>query len=274
MDDAPHHASTTRRETTRFAARVSYLGTHYFGWQRLSHGPSVQHRVEQALSYVADQAVDVMCSGRTDSGVHAEGQVIHFDAPSDRPPRAYMLGSNTRLPPDVSITACAKAPEGFHARYDAKHRLYRYQIMNRSARPGLYHHTLAWESRPLNVAHMHEAAQALIGEHDFNAFRSSHCQAKHARRCLMNLDVVREGDVVTAWVRGNAFLHHMVRNLMGSLIMIGAGERPVSWMAELLAGKDRTLAGPTGQACGLTFMGPTYPVDPFESKKLNHSSNR
>lgn len=261
--------SNTRRETHRFAARVSYLGTNYFGWQRLSHGPSVQQCVEQALSYVADQSVDVMCSGRTDSGVHAEGQVIHFDAPIQRPPRAYMLGSNTRLPPDIAITACVVAQPDFHARYDARHRLYRYQIMNRSARPGLHHHTMAWESRPLDVVRMHEAAQALIGEHDFNAFRSSHCQAKHARRCLMDVDVVREGDVVTAWVRGNAFLHHMVRNLMGSLIMIGAGERPIEWMAELLAGKDRTLAGPTGQARGLTYMGPTYARDPFANDSID-----
>jgi tRNA pseudouridine38-40 synthase len=244
----------------RYALGVEYDGSEFQGWQQLGEhgGPSVQATLQQALSSVADEAVSVVCAGRTDAGVHGECQVVHFDSTANRDPRAWMLGTTTRLPRSVAVRWCVPVADDFHARFSARARRYRYRMLNRTVRPALYRQTLSWERRPLDAAAMHAAAQALLGENDFGAFRSIQCQALHARRDLQAIAVERQGEVVEVSVQANAFLHHMVRNIVGSLVLVGAGEQPVEWIAELLAGRDRTLAGPTAPPQGLVFVGPLY----------------
>lgn len=244
----------------RVALGIEYDGSEFFGWQRLSHGRSVQAQVEAALSFVADTAVTVTCAGRTDSGVHAHCQVVHFDAPVQRPLRAWLMGANARLPDAVAVRWVQPVDDRFHARFSAIARRYRYRILNRAVRPAIGRAYLTWERLPLDAQAMHRAAQALLGEHDFSAFRAVQCQARHARRDLQQISVRRDGEEVVVEVRANAFLHHMVRNLVGSLLLIGRGELPEQWMAQLLAGRDRSVAGPTAPATGLCFLGPLYPA--------------
>lgn len=255
--------------TQRYAMSVEYDGSEFSGWQRLSkHGESdpegyvtLQSVLENALSFVAGTPIETICAGRTDAGVHAAGQVIHFDSPVRRDPRGWVLGATSKLPPAMGALWCVPVGDDFHARFSARARRYRYSILNRMIRPALNRHVLTWERRPLDAAVMHRAAQALLGENDFSAFRTVHCQAPHARRELQEITVTREGDVVTVEVQANAFLHHMVRNIVGSLLVVGRGDAPEAWIAELLAGQDRTLAGPTAPSSGLVFLGPRYPAD-------------
>lgn len=252
----------------RYALAVEYDGGAFSGWQRLSpHGepeptarPTVQATVESALSFVAGGPIHVVCAGRTDAGVHATGQVVHFDSPVLRDPRSWVLGTTSRLPPDVCARWCVEVAADFDARFSARARRYRYRILNRPIRPALHRQALSWERRPLDAAAMHRAAQSLLGERDFNAFRTVHCQAAHARRELQEIHVRRDGDIVEVEVQANAFLHHMVRNIVGSLLMVGRGERPEGWIADVLAGRDRALAGPTAPPAGLVFLGPRYPA--------------
>src|SRR6478735_5651067 len=249
----------------RFALGVEYDGGDFLGWQRLSKpgevgDDTVQQALESALSFVANARIDTICAGRTDAGVHGQCNVVHFDTDAQREPRSWMLGATSRLPPSVCIRWCVPVAEDFHARFSAFARRYRYRILNRSVRPALGRQYLTWERLPLDAEAMHAAAQALVGEHDFSAFRTVHCQAPHARRDLQRIDVRRDGDVVGIELQANAFLHHMVRNSVGSLLAVGRGEAAESWIAELLAGRDRTLAGPTAPAGGLVFTGPLYPA--------------
>ena len=267
MSSRPEDAGAPARQ--RYAMGIEYDGSDFSGWQRLSkHGEAdpegfvtLQATVEAALSYVAGAPIETICAGRTDAGVHAAGQVIHFDSPVRRDPRGWVLGSTSRLPPSVCALWCVPVPDEFHARFSARARRYRYSILNRTVRPSLQRQVLAWERRPLDAGAMDRAAQALLGENDFSAFRTVQCQAPHARRELQEIAVRREGDVVTVEVQANAFLHHMVRNIVGSLLVVGRGEQPEQWIARLLAGRDRTLAGPTAPAGGLVFLGPRYPAD-------------
>lgn len=260
----PRPATTTRR----YALGIEYDGSEFSGWQRLNkrgaperrHEPTVQAAVEEALSFVAGGTVDVVCAGRTDAGVHASAQVVHFDGPAGREPRAWVLGASSRLPPSVCVRWCVPVADDFHARFSARARRYRYSILNRPVRPALQRQYLSWERRPLDAGAMHRAAQALLGEHDFSAFRTVHCQAPHPRRHLHDIRVTRDGEVVAVEVQANAFLHHMVRNIVGSLLLVGRGEQPESWTGELLAGRDRTMAGPTAPSAGLVFLGPRYPA--------------
>ncbi|MEZ5464443.1 MAG: tRNA pseudouridine(38-40) synthase TruA [Lysobacteraceae bacterium] len=245
----------------RIALAIEYDGSDFYGWQRLSHGPTVQGAVEAALSKVANVPVEVVCSGRTDAGVHAFCQIAHFDAPVERSMRSWMLGGNSNLPPGVAVLWAQPVADDFHARYDARARRYRYRLVNRMSRAALERRRCSWEPHPLDADAMHRAAQALVGEHDFSAFRSSQCQAPHARRCLHALGVERDGEYVSIDVQANAFLHHMVRNIVGSLLPIGRGEQAESWMAELLAGRDREVAGPTASPNGLHFVGALYPAE-------------
>lgn len=248
----------------RYALGVEYDGSDFHGWQRLgppgqAGAPTVQATLEDALSSVAAHQVAVVCAGRTDAGVHAECQVVHFDSDAPRTPRSWSLGTTTRLPPSVCVRWCQPVADDFNARFSARARRYRYRILNRAVRPALGRQQLSWERLPLDAGAMHRAAQALLGEHDFNAFRTVHCQAPHAVRDLQRLSITRAGEQVVVEIQANAFLHHMVRNIVGSLLMVGRGERPETWIAELLAGRDRTLAGPTAPADGLVFLGPLYP---------------
>jgi pseudouridylate synthase I len=248
----------------RYAIGVEYDGSAFLGWQRLAK-PGVPDRntvqgvLEAALSKVADAPVATVCAGRTDAGVHGQCQVVHFDSEAPRSERAWVLGTTTHLPPGVCVRWCVQVADDFSARFSAVARRYRYRILNRQVRPALGRQYLSWFCRPLDADAMHRAAQALVGEHDFEAFRSVQCQAAHGRRELQHISVRREGDIVTVDVQANAFLHHMVRNIVGSLLEVGTGERPESWIAELLAGRDRTKAGITAPPDGLTFIGPLYP---------------
>lgn len=266
-ESPPSTADAVERQ--RYAMGVEYDGGDFSGWQRLSrHGepdpeghPTLQATIEEALSYVAGAPIETVCAGRTDAGVHAAGQVIHFDSPVTRDPRGWVLGTTSRLPPAVCALWCVPVTGDFHARFSARARRYRYSILNRAVRPALQRQWLAWERRPLDADAMDRAAQALIGENDFSAFRTVHCQAPHARRDLQSIRVQRDGDIVSVEVQANAFLHHMVRNIVGSLLVVGRGEQPEGWIAQLLAGRDRTVAGPTAPAGGLVFLGPRYPAD-------------
>lgn len=249
----------------RFALGVEYDGSGFSGWQRLSPpgtmepDGSLQAALEAALSRVADAPVATVCAGRTDAGVHARCQVVHFDTEVKRSLRGWALGTTANLPPTLAVRWCVPVDSEFNARFCARARCYRYRLLNRSARPALERQFLGWELRPLDAAKMHAAAQALLGERDFSSFRSAQCQASHARRELQAITVARVRDEVVIDVQGNAFLHHMVRNIVGSLLLVGRGEKPVEWMAELLAARDRTQAGPTAPSAGLIFLGPRYP---------------
>lgn len=242
----------------RIALGVEYDGTDFLGWQRLSHGKTVQGALEDALARVADMPVEVTAAGRTDAGVHGRCQVVHFDTDVARDMRGWVLGACSNLPRSVAVTWAQPVADDFHARFSARARQYRYRLLPRYVRPALDARFVAWERKPLDASRMHEAAQALIGEHDFSAFRAISCQAAHARRNVRSIRVFRDDIHVVVEIEANAFLHHMVRNIVGSLIPIGRGEQETGWMAELLAGQDREVAGATAPAEGLTFLGPRY----------------
>ena len=242
----------------KYALGVEYRGSAYCGWQRQSHCDSVQQNLEQALGFVADHPVELTCAGRTDSGVHAIQQVVHFDSLAERSERAWMLGGNCRLPRDIRIKWAVAVSDDFHARFGAKARAYRYLILNGPVPSALFHDLSAWEYRHLDHGRMHEAAQCLLGEHDFSSFRAAGCQAKSASRNVQEIAVSRQGDVVVIYVKANAFLYHMVRNIAGSLMAVGRGEQGGDWIADLLAAGNRNLAAPTAPAAGLYFLYADY----------------
>ena len=244
----------------RLAVGIEYAGTRFAGWQRQDGAATVQGAVEAALSRVADHPVAVTCAGRTDAGVHALGQVVHFDTNVQRPPRGWLLGANGALPPDVGLAWLAHVPDDFHARYSALARSYRYVILNRASRAPLLHERACWRHGALDAERMHAAAQALCGQHDFSAFRAAQCQSRVALRRLDSIAVRRHGALLFIDVTANAFLHHMVRNIAGSLMLVGEGARPEGWLAEVLATRDRRVAGPTAPAGGLYFARVDYPA--------------
>lgn len=246
----------------RIALGIEYNGSMFNGYQMQSAGTrTVQDELEKALSKVADKPIRLTCAGRTDTGVHATGQVVHFDSAVPRELKAWMLGGNTNLPRDISIHWVRQVSDDFSARFSAISRSYRYILFNRRVRSAVFQRNVSWSFERLDETMMHDAAQALLGEHDFSAFRSSQCQAKHANREMQAISVRREGDYVTLDLKANAFLHHMVRNIMGTLMVIGRGEQPVSWMQEVLQGKDRKAAGMTAQAAGLYLINVEYPAE-------------
>jgi tRNA pseudouridine38-40 synthase len=244
----------------RFAVGLEYDGAAYAGWQTQQSVPSIQAVAEAALSSVAAEPVSLVCAGRTDAGVHARGQVAHFDTHASRTMRAWILGANTELPRDVSVWWARPVPGHFHARYSAEARTYRYIILNRTARSALASRRAVWIHRPIDHDRMAEAAVALCGEHDFSAFRSSECQAKSPIRRLEKLTVARRGDWVLIEGTANAFLHHMMRNIAGLLIAIGKGDAPASWAREVLEGRDRRRNAATAPADGLYFWSVRYPA--------------
>ncbi len=243
----------------RVALGIEYDGANYFGWQRQSNATSVQQQLEKALKVVANTDIHVQCAGRTDAGVHATGQIVHFDSPVTRPERAWTLGLNTHLPSDVAIKWAKVVDDNFHARFSATARRYRYIIYNHRLRTGILNKGITHIYAPLDHEKMHEAAQCLVGEHDFSAFRASLCQAKTAIRRLSHINVTRTADYILIDVQANAFLHHMVRNITGSLVKIGSGEQPVGWLNELLVNKDRTKAAATAKPNGLYLVKVVYP---------------
>jgi tRNA pseudouridine38-40 synthase len=244
----------------RLACAVEYDGAGFSGWQRQEHARSVQAAVERSLSFVADHAVHVSCAGRTDAGVHATWQIIHFDAQAERSQRSWLLGANANLPSDVRLLWVRPVDDEFHARFSAQSRSYRYVILNRDVPSALLRQRVTWEHRPLQVERMREGARHLLGEHDFSSFRALACQAKSPVRTVQHLHVTRHGDLLYIDIRANAFLHHMVRNIAGVLLSVGRGERSVEWIAEVLAHRDRTRGGVTAPASGLYLVGVGYPA--------------
>ncbi len=246
----------------RIAFGLEYDGSRFRGFQRQQQRPTVQEELEDALGDVADHPVTVHCAGRTDTGVHAACQVIHIETDSIRSERAWVLGANSNLPDAVAVRWARFVDDRFHARFSARGRHYRYRILNRWIRPGLHAGRVAWERRPLDAERMHDAAQTLVGEHDFSSFRALGCQARHAVRELKRITVRRSDDEVVLDVSANAFLYHMVRNIAGTLIAIGCGDRSVEWIGEVLQARKRSRAGVTAPAEGLYFMGVDYPDHP------------
>lgn len=243
----------------RIALGLEYDGTAYNGWQRQKSGIGVQARVEEALSRVADEPIEAYCAGRTDAGVHATGQVVHFDSRAERTSRNWLLGVNSNLPADISARWVAFVEASFHARYAAISRTYRYVILNRLTRSALHRNRAWWVHRALDESRMQAAAALLLGEHDFSAFRAAGCQAATPRRSVLSIDVRRDGEWLTVTITANAFLQHMVRNIMGLLVTIGSGEQPVDWARIVLRSRDRTQAGVAAPAHGLTLVEVAYP---------------
>jgi tRNA pseudouridine38-40 synthase len=247
----------------RIALGIEYDGSGFSGWQFQEGVPTVQRCLEAALSKVADHPVRVICAGRTDAGVHATGQVVHFDSDAPRAMRSWVYGANANLPRGVSVLWAQTVHSGFHARFAALRRSYRYIFFNRSVRPTFLFERVTWEYRPLDAERMAQAARPLLGEHDFSSYRALECQAKHPVRRLYCLNVTRQRELVILDVQANGFLHHMVRNIAGVLSAIGAGERPVEWASELLAQRDRRAGGVTAPPHGLYLTRVEYP-DEFE----------
>ena len=244
----------------RIAVGIEYEGSAYAGWQAQPSVPTLQGVLERALGRVAAEPVSLTCAGRTDAGVHASGQVAHFDTHAARSLRGWVLGANSELPRDVSIAWARPVPAHFHARYCAEARTYRYLISNRLARPALLAERATWIHRPLDQARMHEAAQSLLGEHDFSAFRAAECQAKSPVRRMEQLQVERFGEFVVIEGTANAFLYHMMRNVAGLLIAIGRGDAPVEFARQVLLGRDRTCNAATAPAGGLYLLSVRYPA--------------
>ncbi len=243
----------------RIALGLQYDGTAYRGFQAQAGLSTVQSTLEAALSIVANEPITVFCAGRTDAGVHATGQVVHFDTRAERPDHSWWQGANAHLPSDIAVQWAKQVPEDFHARYKATSRRYRYVIANTRARPALMARFATWFNRPLDERKMHEAAQTLLGTHDFSAFRAAECQAKNPVKTLEFANVTRQGDYVILDIKSDAFLHHMVRNIVGTLLPIGIGDEDPSFMREALVSKDRTRAGMTAKPCGLSLIEINYP---------------
>ncbi len=244
----------------RFALGVEYNGAEFHGFQVQPSGlRTVQQALEKALSQVADEPVTLVCAGRTDSGVHATGQVVHFDTLAVRPEKAWLLGTRPHLPDTVSIRWAREVVPQFHARFSAQARTYRYLLSDRQGGSGLLHHQVTWSARPLSLELMQRGAACLVGEHDFNAFRAAQCQARSPVRRIHHLHLVRRGDLILLEVQANAFLHHMVRNIVGVLMAVGAGDKPPEWVAEVLASRDRRVGGATAKPHGLYLVAVDYP---------------
>ncbi len=245
----------------RYALAVEYDGKNYCGWQRQKNVIGVQQRLEEALSKIADEPIEVICAGRTDTGVNATNQIIHFDTTKIRKDVAWTLGVNTHLPEDIAVRWVQSVSDEFHARFSATSRRYRYIINNSRLRPAILASGVSFCQHPLNEKLMHDAAQALVGKHDFTSFRTVHCQSHSPVRTLYHCNVSRQGGYVIIDVKGNAFLHHMVRNIAGSLIRVGQKQETVEWIHDVLVAKNRCLAGMTGPSGGLYFVGVEYPEE-------------
>jgi tRNA pseudouridine38-40 synthase len=246
--------------TGRIALCVSYNGNAYFGWQSQQNDlPCVQDKLESALSRIANHSVKVVCAGRTDKSVHATYQIVHFDTHSQRSERSWVFGCNANLPNDISVSWARIVGDDFHARFSAFYRRYNYFIYNHPIRSAHFFNEQAWCHFPLDASKMHEASQVLLGKHDFSSFRAVGCQSKSPVRTIEHISVKRYGHILLLDVQGNAFLHHMVRNIAGVLMTIGSGREPLSWCAEVLAKKDRREAGVTASPNGLYLVDVGYP---------------
>ncbi|MXP66597.1 tRNA pseudouridine(38-40) synthase TruA [Pantoea sp. Nvir] len=246
-------------QTRKFALGIEYDGSRYSGWQRQKESCSIQEKVEKALSTVANHEVHVFCAGRTDAGVHCTGQVVHFETTSQRAECAWTLGVNANLPEYISVRWVKEVPNEFHARFSAIARRYRYLIYNQQLRPAIFSHGVTHFCYPLDEEKMHSAGQCLLGENDFTSFRALNCQSRTPWRNVMHLNVIRQGAFVILDIKANAFVHRMVRNIVGSLMEVGCGKQPENWIRTLLEAKNRMLAAATARAAGLYLVGVYYP---------------
>lgn len=242
----------------RIALGLEYDGAAFAGWQSQPHGNTVQDALERALANIAGAPIRVVCAGRTDAGVHAAAQVVHFDAPAARPRNAWVRGVNAHLPDSIAVRWSREVPDDFHARFSALARGYRYVLYNHAVRPALLHGRVGWFHLPLDIETMRAGAALLVGERDFSAFRAAECQAKSPVKTLHRAEVTRHGDYIVFDFRAGAFLHHMVRNMVGALVYIGKGAHPPGWIDELIASRDRALAAPTFSPCGLYLSAVEY----------------
>ena len=243
----------------KIAFGLEYDGTHFSGWQRQAHGRTVQQCVEEALSRVANTAITTHCAGRTDAGVHASAQVVHVETNAPRAPHAWVFGANANLPKDISVLWACPVAEAFHARFAARSRTYRYVICCRDVRPGLWANKVSFIHRTIDPDVMSRAAQCLLGEHDFASFQAAGCAAAHAVRRIDRIDVKHAGAFITVTIEANAFVQHMVRNIIGTLLPIADGRKPTDWIQEVLNARDRRTAGITASAHGLYLIGVDYP---------------
>ncbi|MDU8924763.1 tRNA pseudouridine(38-40) synthase TruA [Pasteurellaceae bacterium LIM206] len=243
----------------KIALGIEYNGKNYCGWQRQEKAASVQEALEHALSFVANEKIEVFCAGRTDSGVHGTGQVVHFETAANRPEKAWAFGTNANLPDDIAVKWAKQVPEEFHARFSARARRYRYVIYNHRLRSAILPYGVTHYHAALDHELMQRAGQCLLGEHDFSSFRAAQCQSNTPWRNVHHLRVIRRGEYVVVDIQANAFVHHMVRNIVGSLMEVGCGNRPVEWIEWLLAQKNRSLAAPTAKAEGLYLVNVIYP---------------
>ncbi len=248
-------------QNTRIALGIEYDGAAYSGWQKQKspQQETIQKYIESALSKIADQKITVTCAGRTDSGVHATCQVVHFDSTIDRGNKAWTEGVNSILPKSIRVRWSSVQDQEFHARFSALSRRYLYLLYGRDTESALLHGKVTHSRRELNAEAMHEAAQHLLGERDFTSFRAAGCQSRTAMRNVIHANIYRQGSFLIFDVKANAFLQHMVRNIMGSLMLVGQGEQEPAWIAELLSLKDRTLAAQTAPPDGLYLIGVEYP---------------
>ncbi len=242
----------------RIALGVEYDGRGYYGWQSQPDLPNVQDALQSALSQIAGASIVIHAAGRTDTGVHALEQVVHFDTTADRPLSAWVRGANALLPKDIAVLWAHAVPAEFHARFSAQARSYQYVLINRPSRLGVHHGKAGWFHLPLDVRAMRQAAHHLLGQHDFSAFRASECQAKSPVKTLTRFDIHQQGDTILFELTADAFLHHMVRNILGCLVYVGKGKHPPGWMLEVLEGRDRKLAAPTFAPDGLYLRHVTY----------------
>ncbi len=249
------------QSSRRLAAGIEYDGTAYHGWQHQPHAPSIQEELNRALSMVAAEPVECIGAGRTDAGVHATGQVAHFDTSVSRAPRSWLLGANSKLPADINVLWVRPVSDEFHARFSAISRSYHYMILNRQVRSALLRDRAWWVYHPLDHERMHIAAQQLLGKHNFSAFRASHCQSHTPVRVMTHIEVSRVGDYLHINCTANAFLHHMVRNIVGSLVRVGQCKETIEWLGEVLRDADRSLSGITAPATGLSLTRVEYPAE-------------
>lgn len=255
----PKREQVTRDQRLHLALGVEYLGTQYHGWQVQPNVDSVQARLQDALSRIANHPVEVVCAGRTDRGVHATMQVVHFDTSAQRNDQAWQRGVLSLLPHDMGVLWVQRMQADFHARFSAVRRSYRYVLYNAAHRPGLLHGRVSWYHLPLDALRMQQAASYLLGEHDFSSFRGKDCQAHSPTRTLYALDIQRDGDFIYFDLCANAFLMHMVRNIVGTLMQVGTGQRAPEWVASVLAARRRELAGVTAPPDGLYLTHVAYP---------------
>lgn len=245
----------------RVALGIEYEGSNYAGFQRQTTLKTVQGELERALSIVANEKIEIQCAGRTDAGVNATGQVVHFDTNAQRSERSWIMGTNVNLPDDIAVTFAKIVDDSFHARFSAKARRYRYIISNTVYRPGILNKGVSVYLGNFDVEKMQEAADYIIGEHDFSSFRAADDESRTSMRCVHFVKITRFGQYIVFDIAANAFLMHMVRNIVGSLLTVGNGQNSVQWFKDMFDAKDRNQAGPTAKPYGLYLVDVTYPND-------------